>query len=213
MKYIRPLTLHFISFRYVYLFYWFVLGLVLFAYTSLFPYNLISILLLFTILSTLLSIGIGIYEYQIVRFSYLSLKVIRPNFFVSSIIFGLIHTILLTITYIGFAYVNNALINQDTLHTLHYGLYGFLLVTNLTLYVLGNGYSLFFGKKKIFQQIFILVIIVGLVLFARDIIIFVQAFSEKLFLYPEDQLFLLAPIGLLGLVFIIINYLRFNVFY
>lgn len=212
MNYLKPLRLHFYGYRHIY----FIFCLALFVGTILISFltNVAPKTLIYwsLFLSFLFSLYIGNYEYTIISDSYLSLKINRRNFFVSSIIFCLIHTLLLLllnffILLFLYLFKDKSLILNNFLY--YVSIFAFSFFT----YVIGNFYSLYLKKFTWFRHIFFILIIIALILYGKEIYLFIAKVMMEIVDTTPKVIFSLKIIILGFFMFLTLNYIKFTIKY
>ncbi|MFA5542540.1 MAG: hypothetical protein WC008_01345 [Bacilli bacterium] len=163
MKKLNPLKIHYFSYRLIFVVYW----LLILSLYSLFRFIIFkdsdATLMIITLFSFLFSLIVGGYEYAIISNSYLSLKTDRKNFFVNSLIFSVISSLIILFSIIIVVIISNYFYEENVMQFSSIKTYIPLVFVFITLHFLGNFYSLVLRKIKFIKSLVFLVVITALI--------------------------------------------------
>lgn len=206
----RLFKLHIYSYRYIYLVYITLALITSFLYYKVsYLDNILTVTNLLMIVS-LFSIGIGYYEFSTIANSYLGLKINRPKFYWSTLLFGLFNLIIQTIVIFVFQIISDhKFIISIPERTHHYGL---LIIFICLMYLIGSSWALFFQNSKIINKIIFAIIIIIIILLGTKIYEQVSLFINSLnSQYSSTTINLYSGFLLLfDIILIILNYIRFT---
>jgi hypothetical protein len=209
MAYLRPLKLHFYGFRSLY-----IIFLLINVLSSIICIEFFKVAAFYIIgstffLSLLFSLLLGAYEFHVISDSYLGLKINRRNFYVSSLIFGFLHSLLLVVNFFVISQILNHLENFNPLYFNNLNFYLFMVSIYFFVYAIGNFFSLFLRKINFLQEFLIIVIIFFLILYGSNILSFIVQSIRLLFDIPKDLNIYAGILSVILMITLTINYYKF----
>lgn len=197
MKGLNTFRLHLYCLRFVYLL--LIIGFTLltsFLFIKEDPLTFYKVLGLILVLYSFL---FGIYQYNVISKSYLSIKINRNNFYNGAILYLLIQLIILMLICFGFSVLIDKRFEFIITNKIIFFYYSIVL---LLLSLIGNFIAIIFSKIKVLFLLFIILITIAIMNY-EIVINFINLYYE--YIYTMHTLYII-PFALLIIFFMLLNF-------
>lgn len=209
---LKPLKIHYYSYKLVFLLFYLIQILLFNLFFILKLFDLNQSFLIVLLITFVFSIFIGSYEYSIISNSYLSLKTNRKEFFINSVVFQIISSLLLLLSLTIIGLVSHLIFKEKVFDYLNIKSFIPLLLSLTLLHFMGNFLSLILFKIKFLKTFIILIILISLILNGNEIYKLVN--SSITWIIDSKNIYYVISTSIIGAIIInLINYYKFTVKY
>lgn len=209
---LKPLKIHFYSYKLVFLLFYLIQILLFNLFFILKLFDLNQSFLIVLLITFVFSIFIGSYEYSIISNSYLSLKTNRKEFFINSVVFQIISSLLLLLSLTIIGLISHLIFKEKVFDYLNIKSFIPLLLSLTLLHFMGNFLSLILFKIKFLKTFIILIILISLILNGNEIYKLVN--SSITWIIDSKNIYYVISTSIIGAIIInLINYYKFTVKY
>lgn len=209
---LKPLKIHFYSYKLVFLLFYLIQILLFNLFFILKLFDLNQSFLIVLLITFVFSIFIGSYEYSIISNSYLSLKTNRKEFFINSVVFQIISSLLLLLSLTIIGLISHLIFKEKVFDYLNIKSFIPLLLSLTLLHFMGNFLSLILFKIKFLKTFIILIILISLILNGNEIYKLVN--NSITWIIDSKNIYYVISTSIIGAIIInLINYYKFTVKY